>query len=173
MNSEILNSILSKLNQRLLREKKNILLFMDNAPCHPPCLEGMFSNIKVVFLPKNTTSKTQPLDAGIIANWKVKYKKRLLRYVCSRADGSTNASEIVKSINILMVIEWGRDAWNEISNSTIKECFQITGLYPQDPVLEDDPFEGEQFHDLQNLIDRFETPCTADKFIAAEDEIEI
>ena len=78
MNSEIFNSILSKLNQRLLREKKNILLFMDNAPCYPPCLEGMFSNIKVVFLPKNTTSKTQPLDAGIIANWKVKYKKRLL-----------------------------------------------------------------------------------------------
>ena len=45
MNSEILKTILSKLNQRLLREKKNILLFTDNAPCHPPCLEGMFSNI--------------------------------------------------------------------------------------------------------------------------------
>ena len=56
---------------------------------------------------------------------------------------------------------------------TIKKCFQTTGIYPQDPVLEDDPFEGEELYDLQNLIDRFETPCTADEFIATEDEIEI
>ena len=34
-------------------------------------------------------------------------------------------------------------------------------MYPQDPLLEDDPFEGEEHHDLQNRIDRFETPCTA------------
>jgi hypothetical protein len=49
-----------------------------------------------VFLPENTTSKTQPLDAGIITNWKAKYKKRLLRYVCSQVDGSRSASNIVK-----------------------------------------------------------------------------
>ena len=115
----------------------------------------MFSNIKVVFLPKNTTSKTQPLDAGIIADWKVKCKKCLLRYVYSRANGSTNASEIVKSINILMAAKWGKEAWNEVSSSTIKKCFQTTGMYPQDPVLGDDPFDGEELHDLQNLIGRF------------------
>ena len=72
-----------------------------------------------------------------------------------------------------MAIEWGRDAWNEVSSSTIKKCFQTTGMYPQDPVLENGPFEGKELHDLQNLIDRFETSCIADEFIAAEDEIEI
>ena len=46
-------------------------------------------------------------------------------------------------------------------------------MYPQDPVFEDDPFEGEELHDLQNLIYRFETPWTANEFIAAEDEIEL
>ena len=45
------------------------------SPRHPESLKDNFSSIKIVFLPKNTTSKTQPLDAGVIANWKVKYKK--------------------------------------------------------------------------------------------------
>ncbi|CAB3997109.1 Hypothetical predicted protein [Paramuricea clavata] len=72
-----------------------------------------------------------------------------------------------------MSIEWGRQAWDELSNSTIKKCFQSTGMYPQDPVVEDDPFEGEELHDLQNLIDRFDTQLTANEFIAAEDDIEV
>lgn len=77
---------------------------MDNAPCHPGSLKGQFSNINVIFLPQNTTSKTQQLDAGIIASWKVLYRKRMLRYVCSKVDGVKNAAEIVKSINVLMAI---------------------------------------------------------------------
>ena len=81
MNTDIMKDILFKLNRRLSRKNRRILLFMDNALCHPESLKDSFSNIKIVFLPKNTASKTQPLDAGIIANWKVKYKKRLLRYV--------------------------------------------------------------------------------------------
>ena len=68
---------------------------MDNAPCHSHNLADTFSNLTIKFLPKSTTSMTQPLDAGIIANWKVKYKKKLLRIVCSRVDGKQNASEIV------------------------------------------------------------------------------
>ena len=88
-------------------------MFMDNAPCHPQSLTGQFSNINVTFLPKNTTSKTQPLDAGIIASWKVKYKRRLLRYVCGQVDSIKNTTEIVKSINLLMAIEWGRQTWDK------------------------------------------------------------
>lgn len=49
--------------------------------------------------------KTQPLNAGIIANWKVKYKKRLLLYVCSQVDSFKSATDIVKSINVLMAIQ--------------------------------------------------------------------
>lgn len=77
---------------------------MENAPCHPGSLKGQFANINVIFLPENTTSKTQQLDAGIIASWKVLYRKRMLRYVCSKVDGVKNAAEIVKSINVLMAI---------------------------------------------------------------------
>jgi len=57
MESGILEEILRKLNARLRRENRSILLFMDNAPCHPEDLDGNFSQIKIVFLPKNTTSR--------------------------------------------------------------------------------------------------------------------
>lgn len=66
--------ILTKLDNRMKSEGRNILIFLDNAPCHPPALKGMFSNIRVEFLPKNTTLQTQPLDAGIIKTWKVYYR---------------------------------------------------------------------------------------------------
>ena len=60
-----------------------------------------FSNIKVVFLLINTTSKLQPLDAGIIKNFKYNYRQLLLNHVLSQIDGSDLcASEIVKSVNV-------------------------------------------------------------------------
>ena len=75
MTNDIMDNILSSLNQRLQRRQRNILLFLDNAPCHSTNLEGKISNNTLKFLPKNTTSKTQRLDSGIIASWKCKYKK--------------------------------------------------------------------------------------------------
>ena len=42
---------------------------MDNATCHPEDMGDKLSHIKVVFLPKSTTSQLQPLDAGIIKNY--------------------------------------------------------------------------------------------------------
>ena len=47
--------------------ERNILLFMNNAPFHPENIVVLYSNMKVVFLPKNTTSRLQALDAGIIS----------------------------------------------------------------------------------------------------------
>ena len=64
------------------------------------------SNIKIVFLPKNTTSRLQPLDAGIIRNFKVKYQKSLVKYVLLRINDNASAAETVQDVNILMAIRW-------------------------------------------------------------------
>ena len=63
-----------------------IVLLLDNAGCHPHDIEGKYSNIKVIWLPANTTSKLQPLDLGIIQNFKTYYRKLLLKYVLSKID---------------------------------------------------------------------------------------
>ena len=63
MNTEIMATILSKLNRQLKGNDRHILLFMDNAPCHPQTLSGQFLNISVQFLPKNTTSQHRQIKA--------------------------------------------------------------------------------------------------------------
>ncbi|KAK3741752.1 hypothetical protein QZH41_000568 [Actinostola sp. cb2023] len=54
-----------------------------------------------------------------------------------------NASEIVKSINVSMAIEWGKQAWSEVSPETIVKCFKKRKLYPQEVEEEHDPFEED------------------------------
>ena len=69
---EIFETVLSKLNRKLVYENRKIILFLDNATCHPESMDDKFSNIKIVFLPKNATSRLQPLDAGITLGWRQK-----------------------------------------------------------------------------------------------------
>ena len=52
MKTDIMENVMSKLNSKMKRENRNIILFLDNAPCHPPSLKGKFSNIQIEFLPK-------------------------------------------------------------------------------------------------------------------------
>lgn len=78
MKSHITLNFLTKLNNKLKHTDRHILLFLNNAPCHPLPMKGMFSNIQIEFLPKNTPSCTQPLDAGIIKTRKVHYRRKCL-----------------------------------------------------------------------------------------------
>lgn len=82
------------------------MLLLDNASAHPPDLK--LSNVKLVFLPTNTTSRLQPLDQGIIQNLKQLYCKQLLRSVIAKIDvGDTVSAETVsKSVTVLDAIKW-------------------------------------------------------------------
>ena len=66
MQVEIMEKVLETMNRQMVKKERNVILFLDNATLHPTSFVDKFSNIKVVFLPKNTTSRLQPLDAGII-----------------------------------------------------------------------------------------------------------
>ena len=79
MISEVIEAVLARFNRNLVYEHRKVILFLDNATCHPESMTGKFSQIKTIFLPKNITSRLQPLDAGIIQNFKVKYWKRLVK----------------------------------------------------------------------------------------------
>ena len=80
------------------------------------------------FLPPNTTSKLQPLDLGIIQNFKVHYRTLLLRFVLSQIDVCDKASEVAKSVSILHSIRWAAQAWDAVSAETIRRCFRKAGI---------------------------------------------
>jgi hypothetical protein len=51
-------------------------LLVDNCPAHT-VLEKL-QNIKLVFLPANTTSMLQPMDQGVIRSLKCHYRRLIL-----------------------------------------------------------------------------------------------
>lgn len=79
MNSDIWEKILVALNQEMLNQSRHIIFFVDNASCHK--VDLILSNIKMEFLPPNTTSLIQPLDQGIIHSFKSYYRQNI---VCNR-----------------------------------------------------------------------------------------
>ena len=123
----------------------------------------MYSNIKIVFLPKNTTSCLQLLDAGIIQSFKTKYRKKLMRYVIARITDDLTASEIAKGIDIPQAITWMADSWKEVSVETIKNCFAKCGITDQIGQDEDD-LVVKEFNSLFNELVDPECDMTAEEY---------
>ena len=59
---------------------KKIILILDNFSGHKFNESVVLKNVVPCYLPPNTTSKTQPLDAGIICNIKIKYRNYMVTY---------------------------------------------------------------------------------------------
>ncbi|XP_064418030.1 jerky protein homolog-like [Latimeria chalumnae] len=74
------------------RLPEKAVLLLDNCPAHPPAesLKTSDGNIKVFYLPKNTTSKIQPLDQGNIVNFKKAYRKELVKELVASDNNITN-----------------------------------------------------------------------------------
>ena len=147
MQVEIMEKVLDTLNHQMRKQGRKVILFFDNVTVYSTSLIDMYSNIKIVFLPKNTTSRLPPLDAGIIQSFKTKYRKKLMRYVIARISDDLTASEIVKGIDILQVITWVADSWEEVSVETIKNCFAKCGITDEIGQDEDDLVD-EEFNSL-------------------------
>ena len=141
-------------------QRRSVLLLLDNAGCHPPDqLQAKFSNVrvKIVFLPANTTSKLQPLDLGMISNFKLHYRRLLLQYVLAKIDTANSATEVTKSINVLTAIRWVALAWREDKSTTIQKCFRNAGVLSTDLHIsaldEEDPFQDiDEDFDMSSLI---------------------
>ena len=122
---DIFQEWLRKLNQQLRGKQRKILLFIDNSETHSD-LE--LSNIKIKFLPANTTSIIQPLDQGIIKNFKANYRKHLVRHLIAKLSSEAQFSSESIDISVLDAIYWIERSWNEVSVKCIKNCFSKAGF---------------------------------------------
>ncbi|GBL85208.1 Tigger transposable element-derived protein 6 [Araneus ventricosus] len=64
MTSSIFEEWLVNFNKKMRNQARKVLLVLDNATCHAH--GAQLRNVKLLFLPPNTTSKLQPLDHGVI-----------------------------------------------------------------------------------------------------------
>lgn len=127
MTSSIWMEILGNFDKKLKLQKRNILLFVDNVACHK-LLDTNLTNIKVVFLPPNTSCLIQPLDQGIIKNAKIHYRQLLLREQIVAIDNGQSLIDFVKSVTLLKAIHWLQNAWSKVKPETIKNCFRKAGF---------------------------------------------
>lgn len=137
MTSDIFYQWITKFNEKMIQENRKILLFLDDAPCHHP-LE--LSNINLVFLPLSSTSRLQPLDQGIIQTFKILYRRRMLRSLVARMNGTTNVTQLAHQVTVSDAITWVKSAWMEVKPSISQRLFSMCGVKAEQAnvTLEDD-----------------------------------
>ena len=112
-----------------MSDRKSILLINNFSAHHAGLnlIETEFTNslssIKIIFLFTNATSLCQPLDQNIIRIWKAYYKKQWLRYQISEYKVDRIFE---KTVNVLKAIRWSMSIWDEVSSSTIHNCWLKT-----------------------------------------------
>ena len=116
MTAKLFEDVLQAWDGRLSQQGCRVLLCLDNFSGHPPELQ--LDNIQLLFFPPNTTSHSQPMDQGIIENLKCHYKKILLRRWLKAMDmGKEFEFTLLDALHVV------RCAWEQVSESTIRNCF--------------------------------------------------
>ena len=103
---------------------RSVLLLMDNFSAHISGIELATPppNVRIQWLPANSTTRFQPLDQGIIQNLKNHYKKQWLRFIINALSEERNP---YKTVTLLNTIRWIAQAWSfDVQNTTIYACFQ-------------------------------------------------
>lgn len=116
---------LCELDNDMRAQKRNIVLLLDNASAHTA--HGMeLKSVTVVFLPPNTTAKLQPMDAGIIASFKRRYRHRQLEHALDVEEQGSQAN--IYMLDQLTAMKWIKSCWREVPSDAILNCFRHTGL---------------------------------------------
>ena len=160
MTTEIMQEGL-KMNKTMIAEGGNILLFLENSPSHPGILQEGLKNLKLEFLLKNTTSRLYSCDAGIIKNFKHKYRTLFIPYILARIDSvNRTATEIVKDVTMMKVIEWIQASSADVSEKTIKKCFEKFAF--RDPTVVADKMVD---HEFEELLQELSSDLTVEEFL--------
>jgi len=129
---------------------------VDNCSAHDPDVADKLQAIQLEFLPANTTSLLQPCDMGIIQNLKVHYRKRLLCKMIAAVEDENTAA---LSIDIFQATFWAREAWEDVTSVTIRNCFIKAEFTKNEAVAEPDN-DTRAVSEFSEVFNRF--CCVAD-----------
>ena len=91
---------------RSTRNRK-VILVIENASCHGTVEDiPILPKVEVAFLPKCSTSKTLPLDAGIIACIKWRYRKKQIMRALDLIDENEDDATNLYKVDVLTSIYW-------------------------------------------------------------------
>jgi len=108
MTSKIFEDYIRHLNKKMQQQQRKVALVLDNCPAHP---HFQLDNVKLVYLPPNATSATQPLDAGIIRCVKTFYRAELARKRLFSFENNVEQFDV----NVLDAMWMLSRAWEKVS----------------------------------------------------------
>jgi hypothetical protein len=178
MTGIIMEEYLQWLDNKMRGANRKVLLLLDNFSGHELGVELVggkqgLSNVRVEWLPPNTTSHWQPLDQGIIASFKTIYRKEWILYMLRQYEANKDPN---KTVNLLKAIQWTRKAWDQVTDTTIQRCWWKSTIIKkpidQDPISQQDQDLQAQMTTLQAQITRLPiiNPLSADEFIQVNGE---
>lgn len=128
MNTEVMKDWLRAFYAHVGTQRE-VLLTMDNFSAHISALELVPPppNIRISWLPPNSTSRFQPLDQGIIQAFKAYYRRQWLSYMLDCFDQEQNPLDYM---NLHLAIRWIVRSWNTfVASTTIYNCFRKSTLF--------------------------------------------
>ncbi|XP_036599095.1 tigger transposable element-derived protein 1-like [Trichosurus vulpecula] len=107
------------------------LLILDSAPGHPGNLDDLCDNVRVEYLPKNTTALIQPMNQGVIATFKACYLRRIFHLLLQRVnrDDRGTIREFWRNYNILNAVYNVAESWEELEAATMNSGWKK--LWPE------------------------------------------
>ena len=125
--------------------------------------------MKLIFLPKCTTSCLQPLDASVFRAFIYKYRKLFMKYEVSWVDEGKKRLQKRQDVNIAKAIHWLQEAWKYVSTDTIVHWFQKFGFKYSNSTCKDSEVDKE-FGTLLNQL-RDDDDITVEDFIMFDDNV--
>ena len=150
MDSVLFEEWVRDLSKKFQAKDRQVALIIDNCPAHPN-IENL-SHVKLVFLPPNTTSVSQPMDQGVIRSIKANYIKLVVKLMLRSLDSNKS----IPKIYLLAAIQLLVSAWNKVSQATIVNCLKKPKISEKTQTYatnDDDPFK-EINEDLQELQEK-------------------
>lgn len=151
---------------------REVLLTLDNFSAHVSAVElnPPPSNIRICWLPANSTSRFQPLDQGIIQSFKVHYRRQWLSYMLQCF--STNHNPMA-TMNIYLAIQWTLRSWNQhLLATTIYNCFRKSTLLTTPIVLSTPitPLDTAELYEQVLRIGNIHDSMAISNFLNPEEE---
>lgn len=175
MTSSIFCDWLNAFDDDMKRQCRKVIVVVDNCSAHPNDADKNLQHVKLVFLPPNTTSCIQPCDMGIIRNLKAYYRRRVLEKIIAEIDCSEtqlSANNLAKKITLLDAVHMLHQAWRDIKQQTIVNCFRKAGFVQhqgQDDLDGDsdatDAYDLSDVTDVDDLLPSPPVGLTAEEFV--------
>lgn len=125
MNSDFFMRIVQEFDRRMYRQKRKVLLTLDNASCHPNI---KLSNVELLYFPPNATSVIQPLDQGILRSVKARYKRVLCHKYLAAIEKKEDARKVLSYLTVKEAMDIVRDCWDQTPARCILNCFRHAGF---------------------------------------------